>query len=209
MPALSTPATLSPVTLEGSTIRLEPLSMSHHTGLCSIGLDEDLWHWIPFPVRTSEEMKQYICDALDAQAKGTTLPFATVLKATGQPVGSTRYLNVDLGNRHVEIGATWIGRPWQRTAANTEAKYLMLRHAFETLGCLRVELKTDSLNERSRNAILRLGAKQEGVFRNHMVTARGRMRHTVWFSIIDGEWPELKSRLEEKLRAALNTVQIT
>ncbi len=174
--------------------------MSHHAGLCSIGLDEDLWRWIPFPVRTPEDMQQYIREALEAQAKGTALPFATILKASGQPVGSTRYLNVDLGNRRVEIGATWIGRAWQRTAVNTEAKYLMLRHAFETLGCLRVELKTDSLNDRSRTAILRLGAKQEGTFRNHMVTASGRMRHTVYFSIIDSEWPEVKARLEENLR---------
>ena len=175
---MNTATSLTPVTLEGSTVRLEPLSMSHHAGLSSIGLDEDLWRWIPFPVRTSDELSQYINDALEAQAKGTALPFATMLKASGQPVGSTRYLNVDLGNRRVEIGATWIGRAWQRTAVNTEAKYLMLRHAFETLGCLRVELKTDSLNERSRSAILRLGAKQEGIFRNHMVTTSGRTRHT-------------------------------
>ena len=194
-------STLTPVTLEGNTVRLEPLTLSHHAALSAVGLDKDLWRWIPFPVRTPEEMCKYIGDALDAQAKGLALPFATLLKATGQAVGSTRYLNIDLANRRVEIGSTWIGRPWQRTAVNTEAKYLMLRHAFETLGCLRVELKTDSLNDRSRNAILRLGAKQEGIFRNHMVTASGRLRHTVYFSIIDSEWPEVKADLEEKLRS--------
>ncbi|MGH9455752.1 MAG: GNAT family N-acetyltransferase [Terriglobia bacterium] len=193
-------ATLSPVTLEGNTVRLEPLSLGHHAELSAVGLDEDLWRWIPFPVRTPEEMRKYISDALDAQMKGQALPFATVLKDMRQAVGSTRYLNVDLANRRVEIGSTWIGRPWQRTAVNTEAKYLMLCHAFETLGCLRVELKTDSLNDRSRRAILRLGAKQEGIFRNHMVTASGRIRHTVYFSIIDSEWPEVKARLEAKLR---------
>jgi RimJ/RimL family protein N-acetyltransferase len=191
---------IEPVMLVGNTVRLEPLSMSHHAALCAVGLDEELWRWIPFPVQSPAEMAEYINQALDAQAKGTALPLATILQATGQAVGSTRYMNVDLGNRRVEIGATWIGRRWQRTAVNTEAKYLMLRHAFETLGCLRVELKTDSLNDRSRNAIMRLGAKQEGIFRNHMVTANGRLRHTVYFSIINSEWLEVKARLEELLR---------
>jgi len=106
-------------------------------------------------------------------------------------------------NLRVEIGSTWIGRDWQRTAVNTEAKYLMLRHAFETLGCMRVELKTDSLNERSRNAIKRIGAKQEGIFRNHMLTSTGRVRHTVYFSVIDSEWPDVKARLEAKLAKRL------
>jgi RimJ/RimL family protein N-acetyltransferase len=113
--------------------------------------------------------------------------------------GSTRYMNIDKPNRHVEIGSTWIGRPWQRTAVNTEAKYLMLRHAFEQLGCHRVELKTDVLNERSRNAILRIGAKHEGVFRKHVVCDSGRVRDSAWFSIIDTEWPEVKAALELKL----------
>jgi RimJ/RimL family protein N-acetyltransferase len=109
-------------------------------------------------------------------------------------------MNIDRPNRHVEIGATWLARPWQRTVMNTEAKYLMLRHAFEQLGCNRVELKTDELNQRSRNAILRIGAKQEGIFRNHVVCADGRLRNSVWFSIIDSEWPGVKASLEEKLR---------
>ena len=144
-------------------------------------------------------MREYIAAALRTQAEGSALPFATVERATGKAIGSTRYMNIDRANRHVEIGSTWLGLAWQRTAANTEAKFLMLRHAFETLGCLRVELKTDSLNERSRNAILRIGAKEEGTFRNHMITHTGRIRHTVYFSIIDSEWPEVKARLEEKL----------
>jgi RimJ/RimL family protein N-acetyltransferase len=108
-------------------------------------------------------------------------------------------LNIDKANRRVEIGGTWLGRQWQRTPINTEAKYLMLRHAFDTLDCLRVEFKTDSLNERSRNAILRLGAKEEGILRNHMVTASGRIRHSVYYSIIDSEWPTVRARLEEQL----------
>jgi RimJ/RimL family protein N-acetyltransferase len=137
--------------------------------------------------------------ALKEQANGMSLPFAQIEKATGRLIGSTRYMNIDRVHHRVEIGCTWIGREWQRTAANTEAKYLLLRHAFETLGCMRVELKTDSLNDKSRAAILRIGAKEEGIFRNHMITSTGRIRHTVYFSVIDSEWPEVKSRLERKL----------
>lgn len=187
------------VTLEGEHVRLEPLSLAHLDELTEAGLDEDLWRWFPTPVRTPEEMRAAIETALKLQASGTTLPFATISRDTGRAVGSTRFGNIDQANRHVEIGWTWISKPWQRTAVNTEAKYMMLRHAFETFGCLRVELKADSLNERSRRAILRLGAKEEGVFRNHMVTASGRIRHTVWFSIIDSEWPEIRTLLEAKL----------
>lgn len=190
---------VEPVTLEGQFVRLEPLSLEHHAGLSEIGLDEDLWRWNPTPVTTPEEMRVYIEEALEGQARGTFLPFATIEKSSGKVIGSTRYGNIDRQHTRVEIGWTWIARPWQRTAVNTEAKYLMLRHAFESLGCMRVELKTDSLNERSRNAILRLGAKEEGTFRNHMVTSTGRIRHSVYFSIIDSEWPEVKAGLEEKL----------
>lgn len=190
---------VEPVTLEGRFVRLEPLSLEHHAALCEVGLDEDLWNLNPQPVRTPEEMRAYIEEALEGQARGSFLPFATIEKSSGKPVGSTRYGNIDRQNRRVEIGWTWIGRDWQRTAVNTEAKYLMLGHAFETLGCLRVEFKTDSLNERSRNAILRLGAKEEGIFRNHMTTSTGRIRHSVYFSIIDSEWPAVKAGLEEKL----------
>ena len=190
---------IEPVTLEGEHIRLEPLSLGHHEGLSAVGLDETIWRWNPYPVRAAEGMRAYIEEALEWQARGTALPFATILKSTGQSVGSTRYANVDAANRHLEIGWTWIAQPWQRTPVNTEAKYLMLRHAFEALGCLRVELKTDALNEQSRNAILRLGAQQEGVFRKHIITSSGRIRDSVFFSIIDTEWPEVKAGLEEKL----------
>lgn len=127
------------------------------------------------------------------------MPFAIVELASGTVVGSTRYGNIDRANRRVEIGWTWIGRPWQRTAVNTESKYLLLRHAFETLGCIRVEFKTDALNERSRQALLRIGAKEEGIFRSHVVTSTGRIRDSVYFSIIDREWPAVKTRLEAML----------
>ena len=190
---------IEPVTLEGRFVRLEPLSLQHHAGLCEVGLDEDLWQWIPERVVTPDAMRSYIEAALRAQTAGTALPFATIEISSGRAVGSTRFGNIDLANRRVEIGWTWLGKAWQRTAANTEAKYLMLRHAFETWRCIRAELKTDSLNARSRQAILRLGAQEEGTLRNHMVTWSGRLRHTVYYSIIDSEWPGVKARLEQRL----------
>jgi RimJ/RimL family protein N-acetyltransferase len=190
---------VAPVTLEGTHVRLESLTEAHLTGLAEVGLDEELWRWIPTAVRTKEEMAAYIKTALNEQERGTSLPFAIMEKATGRAIGSTRYGNIDRTHHRVEIGWTWVAREWQRTAMNTEAKYLLLRHAFETLGCIRVELKTDSLNERSGAAIMRLGAREEGIFRNHMITESGRIRHTVYFSIIDSEWPAVKERLETKL----------
>ena len=145
-------------------------------------------------------MMRYIRTALAEQERGVSLPFATIEKSSGTVIGSTRYLNIDMPNKRVEIGSTWIGAPWQRTAINTEAKYLMMRQAFETLGCNRVEWKTDSLNTKSRTAIARLGAKQEGIFRQHMVTWSGRLRDTVYFSVIAPEWPEVKANLEARLQ---------
>jgi RimJ/RimL family protein N-acetyltransferase len=186
-------------------VRLEPLSLSHHAQLCKAGFDFDLWRWTPHNVRTPEDMRAYIEQALSEQVKGTSLPFATIDRASGQAVGSTRYLNIDPSNLRLEIGATWLAKRWQRTGANTEAKYLMLRHAFEKLGCMRVEFKTDSLNQQSRDAILRLGAKEEGLLRNHMLTWSGRVRHTVYYSIIESEWPEVKARLERKLSGSSKT----
>jgi len=191
---------IAPVILEGRHVRLEPLTLEYAARLAEVGLDADLWTWIPTAVRTPEEMSAYVQTALKEQATGSTLPFALIEKSCGRTVGSTRYGNIDRDHHRVEIGWTWVARQWQRTPINTEAKYLLLRHAFETLRCIRVELKTDSLNERSRAAILRIGARQEGIFRNHMITASGRIRHTVYFSIVDSEWPEVKARLEAKLR---------
>jgi RimJ/RimL family protein N-acetyltransferase len=190
---------IAPVTLEGRCVRLEPLTMQHAAGLAEVGLDDDLWKWIPIPVRTVEEMGKYIQTALDEQKSGSALPFVLIDKASGRAIGSTRYGNIERAHRRLEIGWTWVARPWQRTAMNTEAKYLLLRHAFETLKCIRVELKTDSLNDRSRAAILRIGGREEGTLRNHMITASGRIRHTVYFSIVESEWPEVKARLENRL----------
>jgi N-acetyltransferase len=191
---------IEPVVLEGRHVRLEPLTLQHASGLAEVGLDEDLWKWIPTAVRTPEDMAAYVQTALDEQANGSALPFALINKTSGSAVGSTRYANIERAHHRLEIGWTWVARESQRTAINTEAKYLLLRHAFEKLKCMRVELKTDSLNARSRAAILRIGAREEGIFRNHMITASGRIRHSVYFSIIDSEWPDVKAALEAKLR---------
>jgi len=193
--------TIARVTLEGRHVRLEPLSLTHHAALCEVGFDEAIWRYMPQTLRTPEDMRAFIEAALEAQAAGTALPFATVEKASGRAIGSTRFFNIDRTHRRLEIGWTWLGLAWQRTAANTEAKYLLLAHAFETLGCIRVEFKTDSLNERSRAALLRIGAIEEGTLRNHMIMPDGRLRHSVYYSIIASEWPEVKARLEAKLSA--------
>jgi len=186
-------------TLQGTVVRLEPIALSHLEALCAVGLDPELWKLTVALVRTPEEMKAYIETALKAESEGTALPFVIVERVSGRIVGSTRYLNIDRLNRKLEIGNTWLARPWQRTAVNTEAKYLLLLHAFETLGCYRVEFKTDLLNEKSRNALRRIGAQEEGILRKHQITQSGRVRDTVYYSIIDTEWPEVKKRLEEKL----------
>ena len=200
--AISNEMIVQPVTLTGEHVQLEPMLAAHRDALSEVGLDEELWRWIPVPVRTPEEMSAYVDAALADQASGVSLPFTIIERASGKVIGSTRYANIERVHRRVEIGWTWVAPAWQRTAVNTECKYLLMRHAFEALGCIRVELKTDSLNEKSRNAILRIGARQEGVFRNHMITASGRIRHSAYFSVVDSEWPTVKARLEEKLKRA-------
>ena len=190
---------IQPVTLEGRYVILEPLSLAHHRGLCAVGLDPDFWKITMTLIRTPGEMKEYIETALTEQAQGRSLPFAIIEKKSRTAVGSTRYGNIDAANRRVEIGWTWVARPWQRTAINTEAKYLLLTHAFESLGCIRVEFKTDAINSQSRAALLRIGAKEEGILRKHMIAPGGRFRDSVYFSIIDSEWPQVKSMLEQKL----------
>jgi RimJ/RimL family protein N-acetyltransferase len=190
---------VEPVTLEGRHVRIEPLSQSHHAALTKVGLHEELWRWIPTQLNTPEDMTAYIETARQEQSRGVSLPFALIEKSSGAAMGSTRYANIDRVHHRLEIGWTWVAPPHQRTAVNTETKYLLLRHAFETLRCIRVEFKTDSLNEKSRNALARIGAKEEGLFRNHMITSSGRLRHSVYFSIIDSEWPEVKRQLELKL----------
>jgi len=191
---------IRPVTLQGTAIRLEPLALEHVPGLARVGLDPDLWRWVPTLVASPAEMRDYVEQALEEQRQGSALPFAIIEQAGGQVIGSTRYGNIDRGNRRLEIGWTWVAPAWQRTRANTEAKLLLLAHAFETLGAFRVEFKTDALNERSRRAILRLGATEEGTLRRHVLVPRsGRVRDTVYFSILDHEWPAVRARLAARL----------
>ena len=187
---------LAPTVLEGRAVRLEPLGRHHLDGLCAIGLDPELWRLTVNRVLDRAAMERYVATALEEQAAGTALPFATVWRETGQVIGSTRFGNASPPNRRIEIGWTWLGRPWQRTRANTEAKYLMLCHAFDRWQCLRVEFKTSALNERSRAAIARIGAREEGILRRHMLNDDGSRRDSVFFSVIAEEWPEVKRRLE-------------
>jgi RimJ/RimL family protein N-acetyltransferase len=195
----NTPMIIEPITLSGQCVRLEPLSMQHYDALWAIGQDAELWKWTPYQINTPDKMHAYIKAALDGREIGTALPFVTIWQATNEIVGSTRFGNIDTGNHHVEIGWTWIDRQWQRTPVNTEAKFLMLQHAFEKWHCLRVEFKTDELNEKSQRAIERLGAQREGISRHHMIVESGRIRNSVYYSIINDEWPQVKAHLQDLL----------
>jgi RimJ/RimL family protein N-acetyltransferase len=190
---------VEPTTLRGKSVRLEPLRIEHVGPLAHVGLDPSLWRWIPTQVATTDEMRTYVMTALDEQKRGIAVPFVIVDQISGQVIGCTRYANIEPAHRRLEIGWTWLTPSFQRTAANTEAKLLLLTHAFETLGAQRVELKTDALNERSREAILRIGAVEEGTFRKHIIMSTGRARDTVYFSIIDTEWPKVKAKLRARL----------
>jgi RimJ/RimL family protein N-acetyltransferase len=190
---------LEPVVLEADFVRLEPMTLGHHAGLSAVGLDPEIWRYTLVLVKTADDMRSYMESALELQREGTTLPFVTIERSSGRIVGSTRFGNYDPANRRIEIGWTWIAPPWQRTAINTEAKYLMLSHAFEKLGCVRVELKTDVLNAASRKAMLRIGATEEGVLRKHSLVWDGRFRDSIYYSILDEEWPGVKQQLEKML----------
>ena len=187
--------------LQGRHVRLEPLTLDHEQPLLRIALEPELWLWTTARVDDTDDFHRYFTTALREREQGKAVPFATIDRASGTPIGSTRFGNLEPVHRRAEIGWTWIGRDWQRTAINTEAKYLMLRHAFETWGCVRVELKTNALNQKSRRAIQRIGGREEGIFRKHIISERGVWRDTVYFSILDDEWPEVKARLEEMMGA--------
>lgn len=190
---------LQDVELEGEVVRLVPLTRAHVDPLCEVALDAALWRWTSDLVKTREDLVAYVEAALDAHSAGTCLPFATVETSSGRVVGSTRFGAIDLRNRRAEIGWTFVAPRWQRTAVNTEAKFLMLRWAFEEQGMVRVELKTDALNLASRRAIERLGATQEGILRKHMQCYGGRVRDTVYYSIVDDEWPSRRRALKSML----------
>ena len=192
---------IEPVILEGDFVRLEPLKIEHFDPLWEAGKDESLWKWTANIVKVPEDLRRYVEAALGDFEKGISLPFVTIDRAQDKIVGSTRFGNIDPANRKTEIGWTWINPLWQRTYINSEAKLLMLTHAFETWKCIRVELKTDAFNEKSRSAMLRIGAKEEGTLRNHMITESGRFRDSVYFSIIDSEWQEVKKNLIAKIES--------
>jgi RimJ/RimL family protein N-acetyltransferase len=190
---------VEPVILEGRRVRLEPLSLDHVAGLAEVALDPAIWQWTIARPTSEAELRVWAETALAGRASGSEFPFATIDVATGRPIGSSRYMNIVLEHRRLEIGWTWVAPAWQRSGANREAKLLMLGHAFDKLGCRRVEFKTDSLNEPSRTALLGIGATFEGIFRNHMVMPGGRMRHSAYYSVIDDEWPSVRAGLERSL----------
>jgi len=192
---------IRPVTLTGRWVRLEPLSKMHVPDLAVVGLEEEIWRYMRYgEVKTEDDLRAWVLELLRLEQLGGDLPFAVIFVEGGKAIGCTRYLNIHHTDRNLEIGGTWYGLKYQRTAINTESKYLLLRHAFETLGCIRVNFKADARNERSLRAIERLGAVKEGVLRKHMILQDGYVRDSVVYSIIDDEWPAVKRRLEEKLK---------
>jgi RimJ/RimL family protein N-acetyltransferase len=190
-----------PIVLEGRSVRLEPLDHAHGPDLLDASAqDPSIWRWLSMePPATPAAMEAFIAEALAAQAARTSIPFAQIDRAAGRAVGSTRYMNISRDDFGLEIGWTWIGRPWQRTAVNTEVKFLLLRHAFEDLCAARVQLKTDARNLQSQAAIERLGAVREGVLRKYQMTQNNFIRDTVMYSIIAEEWPAIKERLEARI----------
>jgi N-acetyltransferase len=190
---------VTPVTLEGRRVRLEPMRMEHLDELAAVGIEEAVWRWMPIYVETREHLRTWIEQSLEQAAQGRALPFVTRSLSDGKIAGSTRYMDIDVRNRGLEIGGTWLAPAWQRTGINIEAKYLQLTHAFETIGAIRVALKTHHGNKQSQTAIAALGAKHEGIFRNHMIMPDGSYRHSVWYSITVEDWPEVKAGLEQRM----------
>ena len=190
---------LAPRVLEGEFVRLEPLTTDHIPALAKVAFDPDLWQITTTRISNEDDLRGYVDDALALQRTGTALPFCIMDRRTGAAIGSSRFGNYDAANRRVEIGWSWVARPWQRTAANPEAKLLMLDYAFSDVGCLRVEFKTDALNVRSRGALRKLGAKEEGILRSHMIVGGGRRRDSVYFSILVEEWPDVRHGLVDRL----------
>ncbi|MGE5123709.1 MAG: GNAT family N-acetyltransferase [Acidobacteriaceae bacterium] len=194
---------IEPVVLTGKTVRLEPLGEGHISGLAKVGLEPKIWDFMRYgKVETEEQLGQWVRELLELQARGTDLPFAVIQRASGNPIGCTRYLNIDPANRSLEIGGTWYGLAYQGTLVNTECKYLLLMHAFDVLGCVRVWFKTDQRNTRSQHALEKLGVIKEGVLRNHMILPDGYIRNSVVYSLLPEEWSQVKGQLEAKLKLA-------
>jgi RimJ/RimL family protein N-acetyltransferase len=193
------PDWVRPVTLEGSIVQLEPLATEHLDALAEVAFEGDLWRWTMVDPRTREDLAAWLEAALANAAKGTERPFATVDRATGKAIGSTRFMSIVPEHRRLEIGWTWVGLDWQRRGANQEAKLLQLTHAFETLGANRVEFKTDSNNERANPALLSIGATFEGTFRNHMILPGDRIRHSNYYAVAVEDWPAARARLEDRV----------
>ncbi|MBN9389443.1 MAG: GNAT family N-acetyltransferase [Chloroflexi bacterium] len=189
-----------PIVLEGKYVRLEPLTLDHAPDLFEAGNDDEVWQFLSIPRPDSlVEMQAFIQGALGQQLAGLRIPFAIIDKVSGKAAGTTSYLDIQPQNRGLEIGWTWLGKAYWRSAINTECKYLLLSHAFDAQGAIRVQLKTDSRNWRSQNAIERIGAKKEGVLRKHVIYPSGYIRDSVYFSIIDTEWPLVKERLKARM----------
>lgn len=191
---------ITSVTLIGSVVRLEPLSEQHVPDLTVAAHDESIWRYMLYVYPDNEEkMLAWVRDILARQAAGTDLAFTIIHRASGRAIGATRYLEIRPLHRSLEVGGTWYATEFQRTAVNTECKYLLLKHAFEVLGCIRVQFKADARNERSLHALERIGAVREGVLRNHYILPDGTRRDSVYFSILDKEWPGVRARLEGML----------
>lgn len=191
---------LHPVVLTGRIVRLEPLAEKHITELAVAGQDESIWQYMLYGVVTTEEqMRIWVFDMLERQAQGTDLPFAVIHLESKRTIGGTRFMDIRPQHRGVEIGGTWYAPCYQRTAVNTECKYLLLCHAFEVWQCIRVQFKADLRNMRSQRALDRIGATREGVLRNHIILPDGTFRHSVYYSILANEWPIVKRGLEAKL----------
>ena len=191
--------------LEGQHVRLTPLAEEYIQPLWQVAQHADIWRYMPFDVSTRERFEAYLTSFIEDAARGRVMPFATQRTgSTLEVVGATSFLEIVPAHRRLEIGATWITPEHQRSPVNTEAKLLQLKHAFEVMACNRVEFKTDSLNERSRNALKRIGAREEGTFRNHMVMPDGRIRHSTWFSITREEWPEVEASLQRRLSTTVS-----
>ena len=191
---------VKPIILQGKYVRLEPMTEAHAPALAEIGVGQPFWDFMVYGrMETADDMREWVNDILARAEKGTDVPFVAIHIDSGRVAGASRYMNIMPNDRGLEIGGTWYGPEFQRTMVNTECKYLLLQHAFEKLSCIRVQLKTDLRNERSQKAIERIGAVKEGVLRNHMILPDGYYRHSVYYSILDTEWPSVKKRLQEMM----------